>query len=66
MKGIRKFLAQTWWIFALAMAASIAMGYFSEIWLYFVFPPILVVVAIYMASVRYDSDGNLREEKRMR
>jgi hypothetical protein len=66
MKGIWKFVGQTWWIFGSAMAAAIAMGYFSGIWLYFVLPPILVVVAVYMASVRYDGDGNLREEQRMR
>ena len=66
MKGIRKFVGQTWWIFALAMGASVAMAYYSGIWLYYVLPPILTVVAIYMASVRYDSDGNLREEQRMR
>jgi FtsH-binding integral membrane protein len=66
MKGIWKFIGETWWIFGLVMAASIAMAYYSGIWPYYVLPPILVVVAVYMGSVRYDSDGNLREEQRMR
>lgn len=66
MKGLRKFLAETWWIFGLAMLASIVMAYVTGIWLYYVFCVALVIVAVYMGTVRYDSEGNLREENRMR
>lgn len=66
MKGLRKFLGETWWVFGLAIAASLTAGYVTGVWLYYVFPPALAVVAVYMATVRYDADGNLREEERMR
>ncbi|TWT95278.1 hypothetical protein Pla108_34220 [Botrimarina colliarenosi] len=66
MKGLRQFLRETWWVFATAIVASIAAGYFSGIWLYYVFSPVLVVIAVYMAAVRYDGDGNLREQQRHR
>lgn len=66
MKGIRKFVGETWWLFAMVAALAIVAGYFTGIWLYYLFPPMLVFVAIYMATVRYDADGNLREEQRMR
>lgn len=64
MIGLRKFLAQTWWVFLAAAAASIAIGYLSGMWFYYFFPAMLVPVIVYMSAVRYDSEGNLREEKR--
>ncbi|QDT67621.1 hypothetical protein MalM25_05210 [Planctomycetes bacterium MalM25] len=66
MKGLRNFLADTWWVFTLALVASVLAGYFTGVWLYYVFPPMLIPVVLYMASVRYDADGNLREDQRMR
>lgn len=66
MKGLRKFLGETWWVFGLVTIASVAAGYYTGIWPYYVFPPMLIPVAIYMASVRYDADGNLREEQRQK
>ncbi len=64
MKGLLKFLAETWWVFGTVAVASIVVGYYTGIWPYYALPPMLVPVAIYMASVRYDGDGNLREEQR--
>ncbi|MEQ8848160.1 hypothetical protein [Botrimarina sp.] len=64
MKGLKKFLGETWWLFGAVAAMAIAMGYFTGMWLYYFFPPVLVPVILYMASVRYDAQGNLREEQR--
>lgn len=64
MKGLRTFLADTWWVLLIVIVASILAGYFTAIWLYYLFPLLLVPVVVYMAAVRYDADGNLREEKR--
>lgn len=66
MKGFRRFFGETWWVFATVAVLAVVVGYFTGIWLYYLFPPMLIVVAVYMATVRYDADGNLREEKRMR
>lgn len=62
MKGLVKFLRETWWIFALAAAINVVMAVTSGLWFFLFFLPILCFVAVYMSVVRYDSDGNLRGE----
>lgn len=64
MIGLRKFLGETWWVFLAAVVMAITIGYLSGMWLYYVFPVFLVPVILYMSAVRYDSDGNLRDEMR--
>ena len=64
MKGLSIFLRDTWWVFGGAALMTLVMAYLTGWWLYLAFLPALVVIAIYMSSVRYDRDGNLREEQR--
>lgn len=64
MIGLRKFLSETWWVFLAAVVLAIVLGYLSGMWLYYVFPAFLIPVIVYMSAVRYDSEGNLREEAR--
>lgn len=64
MKGLIKFLADTWWIFSAIAIAAVIAGAMTGIWLYYVFPPLLIPVILYMSTVRYDSHGNLREDQR--
>lgn len=64
MIGLYKFLGETWWVFGLAAVLAIVIGYVSGMWFYYFFPFALPPVIAYMAAVRYDADGNLREDKR--
>lgn len=66
MKGLRAFLRETWWVFAAASVAAVALGRLSGMWFYYAFPPRLIPVAVYTASVRYNSDGNVRDQARRR
>ena len=53
-------------LLVLITLCALVMAWLTGWWLYIVFLPILVVVAVYMSAVRYDRDGNLREEMRQR
>lgn len=64
MIGLRKFLSETWWIFLGTALMAIVIGYLSGMWFYYFFPIMLLPVIAYMSAVRYDSQGNLREDMR--
>lgn len=64
MKGLMKFLGETWWLFVSAAIAAVVMAFASGFWFYLFFLPVLCVMALYMSAVRYDSEGNVRGEDR--
>lgn len=64
VKGLSIFLRETWWVFGGAAVLTCVMAWLTGWWLYLVFLPALVVIAVYMSAVRYDRDGNLREQQR--
>jgi hypothetical protein len=59
MKGLAKFLRETWWVFALAALGDAFLAYSLHPYC-LLFLPALVLVALYMSAVRYDSEGNER------
>ncbi|MEN1680567.1 MAG: hypothetical protein AAGJ46_13340 [Planctomycetota bacterium] len=61
MKGLQIFLRETWWVFLLAAIAEVALGYYTGFVLFYAMPLAKPPMMLYMAHVRYDADGNLRE-----
>ncbi|TWT48480.1 hypothetical protein [Botrimarina hoheduenensis] len=66
MKGLKLFLGDTWWVFGLACVMACALGYASDMWIMYLFPVVCVPVAVYMAAVRYNSQGDPRSERDQR
>lgn len=64
MKGLKQFLAEAWPVFGLAALMTIVMAWLTGWWFYLAFLPVLIVIALYMSAVRYDSDGKHRGEDR--
>lgn len=60
MNQLKSLFRDTWYLWLLVVAASVALVVFTS-WFFLVNFPILLVVFIYMAHVRYDLDGNERE-----
>lgn len=60
MKGLLRFLRDTWWVFGTACVAACVLGYTTDVWIMYLFPIACVPVVIYMASVRYDTQGRAR------
>ncbi len=60
MNQLRSLLRDTWWLWLLTLAATgVQVRWMS--WFFLVNLPILLVVFVYFAMMRYDSQGNLRE-----
>ncbi|MEM6331500.1 MAG: hypothetical protein AAF790_14810 [Planctomycetota bacterium] len=62
MKGVHRFLGDTWWVFLLASVMACALGYATDMWIMYLFPVACVPVAVYMSVVRYDNQGRARNE----
>ena len=60
MKGLKRFLRDTWWVFGAAAVLTVVMAQITGWTLYYLFLPVLAIVAFYMSAVRYDRDGNER------
>ena len=60
MKGLKRFLKDTWWVFGAAAGGAVVIAVTTGWLLYLAFIPALVIVALYMSFVRYDKDGNER------
>lgn len=60
MKGLIRFLSDTWWVFGTACVMACGLGYATDVWVMYLFPVVCVPVVLYMATVRYDSHGNPR------
>lgn len=60
MKQLKSLYRDTWFLWLTALAASVALVATTS-YFFLVNFPILLVVFVYMAYVRYDLDGNVRE-----
>lgn len=60
MKGFTRFMRDAWWVFVAAAVLTVVMAQVTGWVLYYAFLPVLGLVALYMSSVRYDSQGNER------
>ena len=60
MKGIIRYLQDTWWVFLAAALIVLGMTYFTGWLLCLAFLPVLAIMACYMGSVRYDTQGKER------
>ncbi|TWT85690.1 hypothetical protein Pla123a_04970 [Posidoniimonas polymericola] len=61
MNQIRSLTRDTWWLWAaVAVLTALQIHYIS--WFFLVNVPILLIVFVYFAFIRYDSNGNLRAQ----
>jgi 4-hydroxybenzoate polyprenyltransferase len=60
MNGLKKYLRETWWVFGVAALGDLFLAYTLHPYC-LLFLPALVLVALYMSAVRYDSEGNERQ-----
>ncbi|TWT30223.1 hypothetical protein KOR34_47810 [Posidoniimonas corsicana] len=61
MNQLRSLIRDTWWLWAAALAATtLQIRYVS--WFFLVNLPILLVVFVYFAFIRYDSEGRVRTQ----
>ena len=59
MRRYSQLLKDTWWLWLLYLAvAGLMIGYVNKIFV--IMLPILVVIFLYFAIVRYDEDGTFR------